>query len=691
MSSYYLELLQNPLSFPPVSKEVNVFFDECNKQVFAVSTDKGITQVQAKGPDKALDARFTLQDKGNVISIKFSPDHRILAIQRSSKCIDFMNFYAGASAEEYSQSCKGRSTQIIGFCWTGSNDVVFVTNQGIEFYQTQPEKSTLKLLKHYHAPVNWYVFLPESSVLLLSSGLLGNVIHPYLFKTGTIIRLPKFDVESAGTSSTRTPQPTSLLERDVTVANIYNNIYVVILRNQPKSFNSVGAEIVLYQLQKDSPAKKTAVLRLGAVGRFAVNVVDNLVVVHHQASKTSMIFDINLPGDYDGQVTFYHPVLSPLPIEPFTMYLNHQDVGKTTLESSKSSNGSSSDHPEGERTRTMQCESYSPNWVVFQPNIIIDAKLGCLWKLSCKLTSITNMIEDKGKLTDFLLLRYGSKPVIVSVLNQMLTPGRQSSISIISQIFDKINGVYAEFLELNSTGTTQVSESMKENELTGKWFQKQSVLEQKNMYSAVFAGLVERDDLVGQKFIIAVLLEYVRSLNQFKIPVEYYLNEFIINILVQRGLFYQLHQFLQYHVLSDSKPLACLLLSLESVYPSAYDLALDMMKRLGNAHEEIVETLLQKQEILKALKYMQTVDLIHSAAPRKFLEASTKMDDDMVFFTVFTFFQQRNVKLRKSSKFVRGEQCETYEKLFEKKFGKLDQDLGKDSEGFVEKLANLDL
>eukprot|EP00111_Clytia_hemisphaerica_P004587 TCONS_00013170-protein len=676
MSSFYMELLDEPLRFPPVSKEINVFFDECNKQVFAVSTEGGATKVQVKGLDKSYDTRFSLQDKGNVISLKFSPNHRILAIQRSSKSIDFMNFYEGASVEEYTQSCKGRSTLIIGFCWTSPNDIVFVTNQGIEFYQAQPEKNSLKFLKHYHHPhvTNWYVFLPESSVLLLSSGLLGNSIHPYLFKPGTIIRLPKFDVET--TSSARSPPSGSLLERDVTVANIYNNIYVVILRNQPKSMNSVGAEIVLYQLQKDAPAKKTAVLRLGAVGRFAVNVVDNLVGVHHQASKTSMIFDINLPGDFDGQVTYYHPVLSPLPIEPFVMRV--------------SKDGESSSSGDSGATRGLVCESYSANWVVFQPNIIIDAKLGCLWLLSCKLQSVTNMIDDKGRLTDFLLLRSGSKQVLVSVLELMLTPGKQSSISAISQIFDKINAVYAEFLELNTTGTTQVGEHWKENELTGRWFQKKSVLQQKDMYSSVFLPFIENESM-GYKFIAAVLLEYIRSLNLFKIPVEYYMNEFIINLLVQKKLYYQLHQFLQYHVLSDSKPLACLLLSLESVYPCAYDLALDMMKRLGNdADSTIIETLLQKNRVISALKFMQSNDTIDSAAPRKFLSAAVKADDDMVFYTVFTFFQQRNLKLKKNSRFVVGDQCEVYERMFEKRFGQV-SGAGKENEGFVEKLANLDL
>lgn len=38
---------------------------------------------------------------------------------------------------------------------------------------------------------------------------------------------------------------------------------------------------------------------------------------------------------------------------------------------------------------------------------------------------------------------------------------------------------------------------------------------------------------------------------------QHYLYELVIKTLVQHNLFYTLHQFLQYHVLSDSKPLVC--------------------------------------------------------------------------------------------------------------------------------------
>lgn len=48
----------------------------------------------------------------------------------------------------------------------------------------------------------------------------------------------------------------------------------------------------------------------------------------------------------------------------------------------------------------------------------------------------------------------------------------------------------------------------------------------------------------------------------FIFPFQHYLYELVIKTLVHHNLFYMLHQFLQYHVLSDSKPLVSLQFSL---------------------------------------------------------------------------------------------------------------------------------
>ncbi|CAC5360300.1 Regulator of MON1-CCZ1 complex [Mytilus coruscus] len=168
---------------------------------------------------------------------------------------------------------------------------------------------------------------------------------------------------------------------------------------------------------------------------------------------------------------------------------------------------------------------------------------------------------------------------------------------------------------------------------------------------------------------IFTVCQNIRSWSQCNIPVQHYLYELIINILVRNNCFYQLHQFLQYHVLADSKPLACLMLSLEHVYAPAHQLALDMLKRVSTANEEIIEVLLSKHQLLPAVRFIRSVGIVDTVSARKFLEAAMNTDDSMLFYTVFKFFEQRNIRLRQNPRFPAGEHCEEYVKHFEGLFG----------------------
>ncbi|KAK2194106.1 hypothetical protein NP493_2g06014 [Ridgeia piscesae] len=314
MENFYIQLSNNPVRFEPVSKVTNVFFDDSNRQVFAVRSG-GVMGVVVKSSEEKMNISFRMEDLGEVISIKFSYDMKILAIQRSDKSVEFVNYKDGLELVEYSQSCKGKSAKIIGFNWTNINEIVFVTNHGLELYQVSAEKKTLKLLKTYSVTVNWYVWLPQSAVLLLSTGAIGNLIQPFHFRLASMLKLPKFEVDLPVIPK---PPKLCLFDRDVTMANLYDQLYVVVLRHHVRtSQGTAGAEIALYLVQRESPARKTDILKLGVSGRFAINVVDNLIVVHHKASKTSMLFDIKLGGESDGFINYHHPVLSPLPIRPF--------------------------------------------------------------------------------------------------------------------------------------------------------------------------------------------------------------------------------------------------------------------------------------------------------------------------------------------------------------------------------------
>ncbi|XP_037661480.1 regulator of MON1-CCZ1 complex isoform X2 [Choloepus didactylus] len=609
---YYLELCERPVQFEKANPVNCVFFDEANKQVFAVRSG-GATGVVVKGPDDRNPISFRMEDRGEVKCIKFSLENKILAVQRTSKTVEFSNFIPDSSQLEYTQECKTKNANILGFCWTSSTEIVFITDQGIEFYQVLPEKRNLKLLKSQNINVNWYIYCPESAVILLSTTVLGNVLQPFYFRAGTMSKLPKFEIElPAAPKSTKL----SLSERDIAMATIYGQLYVLFLRHHSRTSNSTGAEVVLYHLPREGACKKMHILKLNRTGKFALNVVDNLVVVHHQDTETSVIFDIKLRGEFDGTVTFHHPVLPARSIQPYQLPM-----------------------------------------------------AGYLWNLQVKLQPIVNLLPDKGRLMDFLLQRKECKMVILCVCSQMLSESDRATLPVIATVFDKLNHEYKRYLDAEQSYTVAVEAGQsRSSPLLKRPVRTQAVVDQSDMYTHVLSVFVERKEM-PHKFVVAVLMEYIRSLNQFQIAVQHYLHELVIKTLVQHNLFYMLHQFLQYHVLSDSKPLACLLLSLESFYPPAHQLSLDMLKRLSTANDEIVEVLLSKHQVLAALRFIRSIGGHDNISARKFLDAAKQTEDNMLFYTIFRFFEQRNQRLRGNPNFTPGEHCEEHVAFFKQVFG----------------------
>ncbi|XP_043678198.1 regulator of MON1-CCZ1 complex isoform X2 [Vespula pensylvanica] len=653
---YYLELSSDPIRFESVSCLTNVFFDDSKQQVFAVRSG-GVTGVLVKGPNQNI--IFRMEDKGPVISIKFSPDMNILAIQRTNTSVEFMNFSPSHEPDgiEYSQSCKGRTATILGFVWTHGNEILFVTDQGVELFQVNPEKRTTKTLKSSNLVINWFVFCPKSYLVLLSTGTVGNLMQALHVTPGNIQKFTKFEMEP----STTKPGKLAVSERDVALAVLYGTPCIIVLRHQPGANRSVGTAFVyVYTIHKMLTIKKSHILKLDASGRFAINVVDNLIIVHHQASKTSMIFDIMLPGVSDGTVIHHTSVASAKSIKPYNLVVPGA---------------------------TLSDELLQPCQLLFQPNIVIDVKLGCLWYIELRLEVLIKLIKDKVLLVEFLMQRSNAKQILIQVLQQFMTE-LPISLMDIPAIFDKINPVYRNYLEKeiqNQIGTP-LQNNTKNGSTTTENYKYKLKIEQSDMYSIILPKFPE--NTIEPKMIVWVLLEYIRSLTEHGIPVEHYLHELVITTLVHRKAYYQLHQLLQYHVVADSKHLACLLLSLENLYPAAHQLALDMLKRLGNAHEEIIEVLLSKGHILAALRYVRSVGMIDQVSARKFLEAAKASNDATLFHSVFKFFEQRNLRLRNTTAFTRGEHCQPYVQHFKYLFQGTDNGCNSDTNSNVTTISS---
>lgn len=76
------------------------------------------------------------------------------------------------------------------------------------------------------------------------------------------------------------------LERDVTLGTLYDTPAILILRHQSGPHT---AEVHIHLINGPGQAPvKSHVLKLGLSGRFAINIVDDLVLVHHQVIKNKL-------------------------------------------------------------------------------------------------------------------------------------------------------------------------------------------------------------------------------------------------------------------------------------------------------------------------------------------------------------------------------------------------------------------
>ncbi|KAJ8967739.1 hypothetical protein NQ317_010800 [Molorchus minor] len=438
-----------------------------------------------------------------------------------------------------------------------------------------PEKKSLKHLKTMSTTVQWFVWCSLNKIALIASSH-GSHLQPVLFKPGSVSKLPKVETEAGRMA----------LERDVTLATLYGIPAVLILRHQSGPFT---AEVHVHTLNGPGQAPvKSHVLKLGLSGRFAINVVDDLILVHHQASRSSQIFDIALSGESDGSIRYHTTIAPAKSFRPTTISI----PGLVETQA---------------HILQIGC--------VFQPNIVIDAKLGCLWHISLCLSELCSQIKDLSTCTQIALKRTNGKAVLLKLLLENIKQ-EKPTLHKIQTAFNHINSVYRDWVEteLQNMSATPPGAPLSIKPVTPV----RVLIDQKEMHTKIFQKLGSEMNLKKLEW---VLIAYITSLSEYSIPTQYDINELLVIILASQHKFTALQQLLQYGVIANSKPLACLLLSLGNMHPSAVQMALDMLARI-DATEEIQEILLNEGQILAALKIAGD-----TANPRKYLSAATAPED----------------------------------------------------------------
>ena len=172
--------------------------------------------------------------------------------------------------------------------------------------------------------------------------------------------------------------------------------------------------------------------------------------------------------------------------------------------------------------------------------------------------------------------------------------------------------------------------------------------------------------------LIPVVVEYLRSIHRHFLKTEDILNDLLVSLLLQAGHTYNLHQYLQYHILNDSLPIANRLISVAPVYPPAYQLGIDMLFRL-NQLPRLIRVLLQHHQVLGALQLIPSFRAPFLDTPgltaRDFLTVARDQHDPMVFYHCFRFFENRNSALRGTASFIAGDGCDEFVQQYQEQFG----------------------
>lgn len=613
--NHYLHLSEtNCLKFDPVSQITNVFYDDSKRQIFIVKS----ASVSVKSSSGSESFSFLI-DSAPLIAIKFNADNSVLAIQRAENSLQLHGFSNNQILPNATIHYESKKTVIYGFFWSQPNELVVCSADNIEVFQINTSKKSMKSLKSVSVGSNWYVWNRCNFALLSSNN--GQILTPILMqKPGTLAKLAPIQIED---------EP-GVTERDVNTATLYDQPAILIIRTS----RNRNLEIWVYLL--DGPVfKKAHILKLGFSGRVAISIIDSLVIVHHQTLKVSLIFDIAVDGEPDSNnkaVMVHAPLVPGKSIKPFTIKLPSVSL----------------------KANSMSVELYSANWVLFQPDIIIDVKLGYLFKLTLSIGKI--QVGDKIKLVDFLLHRQKEKSQLISVLLQLVTPEDSDSQSIhlpvLGTIFDRLNKIYKlkldhEMLRMQALPSPSGFKTFSSAVTAGPQPPSQIVIEQGDILQIL-------NTIIHKDLLEKVLMVYIYSLVKHSISCEYELSKLLIMTLVGSGEAQDLQQIISYNVLTESKPLACFLLSLTNHDPLISQMALDMLKRL-NANEIIVEILLEQGKVIDAIRLAHQYTNTDYIAARKFLEAASKSGDKMIFFNCFNFLINRNQRLRGNIDFLKSE------------------------------------
>ncbi|CAH8671070.1 unnamed protein product [Schistosoma rodhaini] len=580
--------------------------------------------VNVKSVDNDLVLNFRIDDQGEVLSIKFSENNRILGIQRTHRSVDFLNFQANCPGGlQYSQECKNKSALLLGFVWCSNYEVLFVTNEQLELYQALPEKNILRLNSCLPLNTCWFLWNPETHICITSDP--EKKLHMFQLKTpGTITKGPKF---LSPTSVGANGDTTSIEQKHCFLTLLYDDLYFCTIR-YVKLYNeqNLTRTISFYTLKIEGPIALAHLVILDYQGPVSFSVLDNLFMVHYQSRKVTSVFDIALNGTVHN-VIHHTPILRDISIAPFNLFSKIIPSLSANLDAQ------------------IPIDLYSANWIIHLCGVVIDNSLGCSWLLCVNNMVFPKIVANHNLVVDFLLHRSSGKSVLLEYCSKLVVDSIEEVTANVdkpvnykfdgyglNQRLDQFAFVFKRICEVSYCGTNVTSKLLSDSDRkapsasapschcsTVKTISKGLyagsltfyIISQSEIYSHLFLKNQGVERLEVRKLFRSILIEYIRIFSEHDICVD-----------------------------------ALQLLSLESIYPAAGQLGIDMLKRLNTCNSELFDALLIKGRPLEALRFARlhrSENIIDMENVRNYLDAIQEIEDYMELYCNHHFLKENSM------------------------------------------------
>ena len=436
--------LSAPVEFEPVSQLSSVFFDCERGQVLSVRGG-GVTGVVVRSlEENLLTARLTANTAEPIISIKLSPSLATLSLQRSRQTVTFLPLTTGGPDEqaEYSQAARAKHCALLGFLWLSNSDLLYVTDCGLETFTVCQERRTVKYSRSAGESLAWYVV--SGHLVVTSSQAETDSLTVWSVRGGNILK-----VSSIALGHTVT-------DKEVKLLSVYLTPYICV---------TVDQQIKLFNITTDTVSLSHVLTDVDS-GTIGLHSLDNIIMVHSLSLSRTKLYDLKVCDESE-----------PLSVSP-------------VVTSSITSEG--------------RPVPYSPNWVIFLPNVLVDARTGRMLSVNMKL-STNNLPTTAGldnlKMAKFLINRQQGKTPLINLLKSCVAG--QVCLGEVSQILRSVVTAFTlHHLHLSHSSDPGCSTSRRSLAAPPRDFPPAVVLDQPDIFTNVLNTFTDS----GRKIVTIIII-----------------------------------------------------------------------------------------------------------------------------------------------------------------------------------------